>query len=132
MILWDQKQRCVDWMSQWMSEKMADDHNRQAIGYEKDGKLIAAVTYSGFTGYDIEMGLLTAGRVPPGFVKAVFSYPFNQLNCRRVTAEVASKNSGMLNLMERFGFRREGVKKDALPEDDYIVFGMTRSECKYL
>lgn len=132
MIVWHQKQRCLDWMAKWDGDKFAFDNYRNAIGYEKDGELLAVVSYAHYTGHDIEMGLLVEGSPPKGFVKAAFAYPFKQLGCLRVTAEIATKNDRMLRLIERFGFRKEGVKRSGLPDDDYILFGMTRAECRYL
>lgn len=131
MIVYD-KDRCIEWMADWAGSKFGFDNYRQAIGYERDGRLVAAVSYAHYTGHDIEMGLLVSEPPSKGFVCAAFDYPFNQLKCLRVTAEIASKNSRMLRLIERFGFMPEGIKRGALPNDDYILFGMTRSECRYL
>lgn len=132
MIVWDQPERCGKWIiervpfvKQWLG-------GYQAIGLEIDGELAAVVVYENFTGYDINMSLAVEKRATKGFLRVAFGYPFLQLGCHRISGEVASRNKPMIALMDRLGFTVEGVKRDAIPGDDLIQYGMTRKECRHV
>lgn len=108
----------------------------EAIGVCSDeGELIAGVVFSHFTGFDISMHVAAErGRVwaTPKVLKALFGYPFNQLKCRRVTGFVAAENTHTLRFDLKAGFVVEGRLRDATPEGDMIIVGMTRNECRWL
>lgn len=131
-LIWTEPERCGKWLiervpfvKQWMN-------GHQAIGLEIDGELTAVVVYENFTGYDISMSLAVEKRATKGFVRAAFAYPFIQLGCQRISGEVASRNKPIITLIERLGFTVEGVKRNAIPGDDLIQYGMLRSECRHV
>lgn len=66
------------------------------------------------------------------FLKAAFAYPFNQLKVNRVTGYVPAKNMAARRLDLHLGFKVEGVMRKALADDDVIVMGMLREECRFL
>jgi RimJ/RimL family protein N-acetyltransferase len=107
----------------------------QAIGLERDGRIIASVVYTHFTGYDIAMHVAAErGRMwaRPSFLRACFTYPFEQLQCRRVTGYVPAKSADVLAFDRKLGFVYEGRLRKALPDDDLVVLGMLREECRYI
>ncbi len=128
----------TDEVTRWVAER-ADEptgwFNHQAMGSVRDGRIIAGVVFDRYTGVDImmhyaaESGSL-AGK--PDFISGVFRYPFVQLECRRVTAMVAWKNHKSRKVVRHLGFKEEGVLRDAKPDDDLVVYGMLREECRYL
>jgi RimJ/RimL family protein N-acetyltransferase len=63
---------------------------------------------------------------------AAFDYPFNQLGVRRITGLVPGKNMQARGFDEHIGFRLEGVMRNALKDDDILVYGMLREECRWL
>jgi RimJ/RimL family protein N-acetyltransferase len=65
------------------------------------------------------------------YLRAVFRYPFVQLGVRRVSGFVPASNAQAIRFNEHLGFKREGLMREALWDDDVIVFGMLRQECKY-
>ena len=63
---------------------------------------------------------------------ALIDYAFGILLLRRLEADVDPANASSLRILERLGFRREGllrehVIKDAVPHDE-VVFGLLRHE----
>jgi RimJ/RimL family protein N-acetyltransferase len=98
-----------------------------------DGRLMGAVLYTNYRSGSIEM---TQAGVPGwltlGSLRTLFGYPFLQLGCRRVGGLVHRKNRLARDINERLGFRMEGVLKDAFPNGDGILYGMTRSECRWI
>lgn len=79
--------------------------------------------------------MLCAGE--PGWVtrdvlKFSLSYPFEALNCNRITCLAHRKNKAMRQYLVRMGFKLEGVKRKALNGADLCVYGLLRSECKWV
>lgn len=136
VFVYDQPQR----VSQWVYSRLphADDATAfSAIGIEDGGQLIAGVVYNSYTGFDIDMSAAIEPTIPhvlwrPQWLAPLFRYPFVQLHCRRVSAGAASRNRASIATILHLGFKPEGCKRDALPYDDLLLFGMKKSECRFL
>lgn len=107
----------------------------RAIGLVTETEILAAVIYNDF----YEAGCAIHIAAVPGkswltreFLFAAFDYPFNQLKFRRLTGYVASRNLEAQRLDEHLGFKREGYLRHMLPDDDVILYGMIRNECRYI
>ena len=62
----------------------------------------------------------------------MFDYPFNQLGVNRITGLVAKKNKEARRFDEHLGFKYEGNMRHALADDDMLIYGMLKRECKWL
>lgn len=106
-----------------------------ALGLVKDGELVAGVIYNLYTGTSICMHVgAKPGRrwLTRGFLYAAFDYPFNELKCRRVTGLVPSKNSDARRFDRHLGFEFEGIMRHALADDDLMIFGLLKENCRWL
>jgi RimJ/RimL family protein N-acetyltransferase len=107
-----------------------------AIGMEDKGEIVAGVVYNNYrNGRDIEVHLAGKDGKLWATKKALgvwFGYPFNQLGVERITASVAGKNMKARKFDEHVGFIQEGVMRGALPNDDLIIYGMLRTECRWI
>lgn len=91
------------------------------------------ILYKNYASGDIEMVCAgEPGWVTPKLLKFVLSYPFEQLNCNRITCLAHRKNKAMRQYLVRMGFKLEGVKRKALNGADLCVYGLLRSECKWV
>lgn len=112
----------------------------EAIGVlRKDGALMGGVIYSNFRelpfgGHSIEMDCAgEPGWLTKATLKVFFRYPFNQLGVVRITTMVAKANKRARTLNERLGFKQEGCIRNGMGGGkDMIVFGMLRSDCRFL
>ncbi|MDZ7355871.1 MAG: GNAT family N-acetyltransferase [candidate division KSB1 bacterium] len=127
-----------DRVTKWVFERLpySNDHTPcTALGLESNGQLIAGVVFNSYNGFDINITLAAEhGRIwaRPQWICAVFSYVFLQLQCRRCTVHVAFENEASRRVIEGLGFKYEGLLRDALPGDDVVIYGMLKSECRYL
>jgi len=90
--------------------------SRFRLGLLLDGKLIGTV---GFYGIDHENGKAIAGAdlmkeywgkgLMTEALQALIDYGFKQMNLNRIEATSDPRNSRSIRLMERCGFRREGL-----------------------
>lgn len=105
------------------------------LGVVREGKLAGGVVFDLYTERDIVMS--GAFDNPRGFsrraLKQLFSYPFVQLGCRRMTTITPRNNKKARALDEALGFKVEGVLRKAYPNDiDGMVYGMLREDCLWL
>jgi RimJ/RimL family protein N-acetyltransferase len=106
--------------------------NSQAIGWEKDGKIVAGVIYEDWNGQSIVCHIAIMGNITPTFLAKIFDYPFRQLDAHKIIAPVASINSESIGLVINMGFKEEAKIKEAHPSGDIVIFTMTKQECRFL
>lgn len=132
-VVYEGKEELVAWASQVIGFDPRPDV--VAIGWSDGQKLRAVTLYDGFSQCDCNMHIASDGtgfwlRRP--FLLASFAHPFVQWDLRRVTGLVPAKNTAALRFDLHLGFQREGLIRHALPDDDIIVLGLLREECRYI
>lgn len=111
---------------------LAPWENFEAIGYKEDGRLIAGAVFTDYTGSNVTLNLVAnRGWQKTGFADAMANYAFGQLGVRRVTAHVAAKRKSLIRFYRWQGFQVEGVMRDALPDDDWVIMGLLAKDCRY-
>lgn len=83
----------------------------------------------------IEVSLATLNKrwATKNNLRGLFSYPFIQLNVKRVQATTKAGADAVRSLLERLGFTFEGIGREAYPlGGDAAVYSMLRSECKWI
>lgn len=102
-----------------------------AIGIaDKDTeRLYGVAMYSGFTPTNVDFGMITVSRrwATKGTVRAILYYPFIQLGAKRMTALTLKSNKHARRVLEKFGFRQEGVHPYGFPNGKTAVsYGLYR------
>ncbi|MDX6515405.1 MAG: hypothetical protein QOH73_1071 [Gaiellaceae bacterium] len=68
----------------------------------------------------------------PDAVRTLTTHLFSDLGAERVQAGTATWNEAMQKVLERLGFRAEGVMRAFMPasggRDDYVLYAVTRAE----
>lgn len=106
----------------------------ETLGAIKSGKVIGCVLLTQFRSGDAE--ILCCGE--PGWLtknslNVIFRYCFEDLQLRRLTSIVHRKHKVARKFNERIGFRMEGVKTSGMADGrDAILYGMTRSACRWI
>lgn len=132
-IIYDRKQELVGWASEIIHFNPRGDV--VAIGWEEDGRLRAVTLYDGFSECDCNMHIASDGSrtwLKRAFLCTSFAHPFVQWGLRRVTGLVPAKNAAALRFDLHLGFEREGYIRHALPDDDLIILGMLRENCRFI
>jgi RimJ/RimL family protein N-acetyltransferase len=104
------------------------------LGYLRNGEFLGGVVYERWSDGDVLMHVAGArpGWLGREFLFAAFDYPFNQQGCRRVTALVPADNAAARHFDESLGFVWEGCLRQGTPQGDLLVYGMLKSECRWL
>lgn len=106
-----------------------------ALGVVRSGELVGGVVFTTFQGHDIHAHLAfdTPRWATPQTLRQLFSYPFGQLPCVRMTAPIGRKNKHTRRFAEWLGFELEGVMKRGLDgREDLMIYGMQREQCRWV
>lgn len=107
-------------------------HDPVAIGVARNGKIAAVAVFYDYRLTSIEITFVTttprwASREN---IKAILSYPFVQLGCKRLTAITEENNSAARAFLERLGFRQEGIHPDGFESGTGISYGLLRADAE--
>lgn len=111
---------------------MGQHHTLCAFG--ADGTVLAAVAFDAFTPYECSIHLVVddARGVTRETLRRVFEYPFITCGFARLSATVAKSNDASRDFLKRVGFRFEGRKRAAIGGEDELMFGMLKTECRWI
>lgn len=122
----------------WVGDKLGewfDPEVCKVIAVIDHSRIRGACVFDRFTDGDCVIHMASDGSgtwASKRFIHEVFAYPFIQLRQRRVTALVKSRNTHALQLDLKLGFQREGVLRMGASDDDLVVLGMLKSECRFI
>lgn len=131
------KERVANFVSKRIKYVKGGYKDYAAIGLEKDGDLIAGVVYTDYQEDDGDIQLHIAATTPrwctESNIRMFLDYPFNQLDCVRVTCKCAEDNPRIARFLDGIGFTREGILRKAFDRKvDAVIFGMLKEDCHWL
>lgn len=105
-----------------------------AIGAARDGHIRAAAFFSGYQERNIELSVVVedASVITRSLLRELFTYCFVTADCRRVTAKTRSRNRRAKSQLLRMGFVCEGKLKHFYTNDDALIFGLYRENCRWI
>ena len=106
--------------------------NSQALGLERDGRLVAGVWYEDYNQRSVMAHIAIQGRMSKEFLHAIFDYPFKQMGVSKIVCPVTENNEASIRLVQKFGFTESARLKDIHPSGDMIFYVMDRENCRYL
>lgn len=110
--------------------------NYSAIGLERGGELVAGVLYEQHNGPNVMMHVASDGSrhwMTPAYMAACFRYAFIQEGAGIVIGLVRDDNGMARRFDEHLGFTERGRLPQACTDGTgIIVYGMLKSECRYL
>ena len=124
------------WAWQQMGEGLWFPEGKSAMGHitSKD-EVLWAVVYDHYEeGGSIQMHIAISDPkvVTRRAICAVFEYPFNQLDVKKVIGVVNSENIKALTFDVRLGFLVEAIITDAYDVGDMYILSMTREQCRWI
>lgn len=131
-LIFNEDERVAQWVKERLPDFMGWNGYYVAIGYERQGALYGGVVFTQYSVANIVIACALEAPLTRRFLRGIFYYPFHQLGVRRVTALVDSKNAKSRQLVEHAGFVQEGVMREAAPDDDVVIYGLTKKACRWL
>ena len=123
----------VDWVASRTNE-YGRFGNGTAIGWEKNGVLVAGVVYADWNGPNVVCHIASDGTkrwLTRSYLWTIFDYPFKQLKAKRITVCVGEGNLGSRRFVEHLGFTLETTLQGAHPSGELLVYRMWDSECRW-
>ena len=108
-----------------------------AIGVVRNHTMIGGCLYTAYRpckdGGDIQMWCAgEKGWLSRRVIRTMFAYPFQDLNCHRITCIIAKPNKASRKLCEGIGFKLEGIcKKGTNTRTDACIYGLLKSEYRW-
>lgn len=105
-----------------------------AIGWERDGQLIAGVLVDHYNGASACLHVAGDGKkwLTREFLHFVFGYVFEQLKLHVVIGLVPSWNTQALRFDLHLGFVEQCRIPAATPGGDLVILTMAREQCRWL
>lgn len=101
---------------------------------DENGTPLGAAVFHEYRGNDIQVSCAADSRrwLNRGILRAIFSYPFIQLGVDRLTSCVPARNAHTRRFIESLGFQVEGIMRRGFPDDDCVIYGLLKEECKWI
>lgn len=119
----------------WVADRIAGkfySETSSAIGLEKDGAIVAGVIYENWNRASIFCHIAIEARLTKAYLKAIFDYPFNVCNVKKIIVPVVSNHVKSIKLVTNMGFTEEARIVDGSQDGDIIFLTMTRENCRFL
>lgn len=124
--------RVADWIAARIPGMSADNLRRYAatLGVVIEGQLVAAMACGGKERGNVE---ITFAADSPKWatrdtIRRLMAWPFEQMDCHRVTTRIATSNERAIRFNEGIGFKREGLIRLGWGDEDCVLLGLLRSE----
>ena len=105
----------------------------------KDGNLVAAAVFNNFhvltNGSWCEISVVIGDKtiLSRRILRQAFEYPFRQLGVTRLKAECSALNRECRKLLDRLGFKQEGISRRAHDgSTDSVMWSMLPEECFWI
>lgn len=125
----------IAWAASRIGIERFRDDARGIASVRVTGELAAVVVFDTFSSCDCNMHIASDGSrrwLTRALMLEAFAYPFVQLGLKRVTGIVPSKNAAALEFDKGLGFEVEGLCREALPDDDVVILGLLRRDCRLI
>ena len=100
----------------------------------EDGTLLGGVIFNSYTGASIQIHMagFRDNWANRDILWCAFHYPFVQLGCRKLFAQVPETNTKALEIDLRLGFKIITKIDDVYPDGGVYVLSMVAADCKWL
>lgn len=132
-IGFEREEEAEQWARKKLNLLQPPEFFRAASAVDSSGEFVCVVVMTNFTARNVDLNIVidkTKVR-PKGTIvmfNAIFGFLFEQLNVARVTGLLRGKNVDSRRITEHFGFKLEGIMREAFPDDDLHVYGFLADE----
>lgn len=132
-IITGQNERVGDFVADRIGNSKWVDY--QAIGIEKDGKIIAGVVIDGYVPH-ARCSIHCAGDgkrwLTREFLSIVFDYVFRQIDCKVIVNTVNSSNKDSMRFTSHLGFKERTRIAGGYVDGDLVIFTLNKEDCRWI
>ena len=109
----------------------------QVMGFVDDeGEIVAGFMFERYTGVTgsvhCHWAIAKKGGLSRGMLQLVCIYVYDQLKADIMYGEVRASDKEVRHIDERLGFVETAVLPAYFPDDDLIIYSMTKRQCRWL
>lgn len=113
----------------WNEFKLTPMPIDAAVGIVRNNVLIGAAIYQNYSGFNVELSYYGPHTFSAGIARALAQFTVARFSVDRLTMRTNRKNSSILKMFHRFGFKFEGVQHRYYgPFGDAAVFVLFRED----
>lgn len=131
-LIFGEDERVANWCRERLPDFLGWNGYYVAIGYERASQLAGGVVFTQFSGANIVLAAVLEAPLTRMFLRAMFFYPFLQLEVRRITVLIDEDNAKSIRLVEHVGFEKEGRMRNATAKGDVLIYGLLKERCQWL
>ncbi len=134
-FIYGQDEQLAQWAVRQLGPNEIPRPDTKAIGYQTGGILRAVVYFDNHSDANVDIHISSDGSrtwCTREFLRVAFAYPFIQCRYRRVTGLIPARNEQALKFNRALGFTEEGFIRHGMPDDDVIIMGLLREECRFI
>ena len=106
----------------------------QAVGMERRGKLCGGLVFHNMQENRGDVWLSSAGNgafVDREVINFIYWNAFENLACAHLSCRTSARNTRAIRILERLGFKKEGVQRKAWDgETDAVLMGLTPEDAQ--
>lgn len=127
-VIYGQDQRVVDWVAAQCGYEPPAANS--AIGYERDGELVAGVFFDCCTDNNVFAHIASTAEIfPIDLLIACGAYVWGQCKLERVTYIVNDDNTKAIKFCEQIGAKLEGRMHRGHKNGDTLIFALFEKDC---
>ena len=123
MVVYGQDERVVSWIADQLGYPESFPCS-SAIGYERDGHIVAGVCFDNMSTTNLFAHIATSGPLPRALLVATALYAFKQCGVLRMTFMVYDDNAQCVRLVEDLGAELEAKLKDGHAGGDTLIYAL--------
>lgn len=108
----------------------------QVLGFVDDEGILGGFMFERYTGVTGSVHVHWAGRdkkwLNRTMLQLVSIYVYGQLGCHVLFGEVRASDTDVRSIDERLGFVETATIPGYFPNDDLIIYSMTKHQCRWL
>jgi RimJ/RimL family protein N-acetyltransferase len=131
VIVTGQSESVARWLETRLGQKFLPPY--EAVGIlNSNGQRIGGVVLNDYSDRNIELTAYGPGAFSRGVLTAISGYCFIQLGCNRITVRTRASNLYVRRVIEKYGAKHEGTLRDWYEDEDAIIYGLLKHECRFL
>lgn len=109
----------------------------QVMGFiNDDGEIVAGFMFERYTGVTgslhVHWAIANTGGLTRNMLQLVAIYAYDQLGVDLMYGEVRASDKKVRHIDERLGFVETAILPAYFPDDDLIIYSMTKRQCRWL
>lgn len=131
MIVVGQSEKVARWLGARLETKFNPPF--EAIGIlDKDGKAVGGAVLNDFADRNCELTMYAPNVFQRDAYRWIADYAFRVNDCLRMTIRTRASNLYVRRLVEHHGFKMEGTLRCWYDDEDAVIYGLLREDCKFL